>query len=291
MRAAVIDVGSCTWHALAANVDEYGIQKVLFERKIAVRDRDSSPDALATLDHLITRTTARVAEPCRVIATGIYREPGNRDLVDEVCNRHGIAAEILDPGGEAELTWLGVSTELAGSHGSLAVVDLGATSLHLAIGADELDGSRSLPLGPLRLRDVPLTAIREHVAVAAAPTIAELRAWRPDTIAVTSGTSRALLALGRRLGLISDLQRHVGALAFADLARRLMPLPVETIAALGVSATRRDTIAAGAVVLSTVLDLLGRPVVYVARSALREGALVDLARRRRFQPLRLAAGQ
>jgi hypothetical protein len=38
-----------------------------------------------------------------------------------------------------------------------------------------------------------------------------------------------------------------------------------------------------------VLEQLGSPVVYIARSALREGALIDLARRQRT-PLMRAVG-
>jgi exopolyphosphatase/pppGpp-phosphohydrolase len=73
----------------------------------------------------------------------------------------------------------------------------------------------------------------------------------------------------------------VSTRTFTELARRLGPLPPAAIELLGVSRSRSDTIAAGAAVIATVLEQLGGPVVYVARSALREGALIDYARKHR----------
>jgi len=52
----------------------------------------------------------------------------------------------------------------------------------------------------------------------------------------------------------------------------------KALAELGVSPTRATTIACGAIAFDTVLELLGSAVVYVARSGMREGALIESAR-------------
>jgi exopolyphosphatase/guanosine-5'-triphosphate,3'-diphosphate pyrophosphatase len=254
MRGAVIDVGSYTFHAIVADVDEYGIRRVIFDHKTYDRTDESLHD-------LVQKTRARGPSELRVIAT---------------CD--DFAGERISGEDQARLTWLGVSTELACSHGELAVIDLGGRSLELATGSGGADHVASLPLGVLELA---WDTARARVIELAMPVADEIRARRPDTIAITSGTARALVRLGRRLGMIGDLQRHVGSRTFADLARRLGPLDANAMATLGVPASRRATLGAGAVAIATVLDLLGRPVVYIASSAMREGALVEIARRSR----------
>ena len=119
--------------------------------------------------------------------------------------------------------------------------------------------------------------MRDRVKELARDVAVEIRSRRPETIVVTSGTANALLGVGRHLGLIAPQQRHVGIRTFAEIARRLVPLSSTALDALGVAAGRRETIASGAVAISSVLELLGSPVVYVAASGMREGALVDLA--------------
>ena len=277
MRGAIIDLGSYTFHATVADADEYGVRRTLLDRKTFDR-------TAGALDELIEKTLGKSPTSIRVIATA-------RDAAfDRVCARRGLDVEMLDGDAQARLSWLGVSTELACSHGTLAVVDLGGGSLELATGTDEVAFSTSLPLGVLALRGRSPAEVRDHVLELAAPAATAIRASRPDTIALTSGTARTLVRLGRRCGVISDLQRHVGTRTFSDLSRRLAPLDATALATLGVTKSRRDTIGAGAVAIATLLELLGRPVVYIASSAMREGALVDLAKRRRSMPLLLAAG-
>lgn len=267
MRGAVIDVGSYTLHAVVADVDEYGIRRVLFDHKTHER-------TTASLAALVEKTRSRGPVDLRVIAT-----------CDDFTGVERILGEE-----QARLSWLGISTELAGSHGELAVVDLGGGSLELAAGSDAAELATSVPLGVLALRGCMPSEVRARVMSLAAPAAAAIRGRKPDTIAVTSGTARALVRLGRRLGLISDLQRHVGARTFAELARRIGPLDANAMATLGVRGSRRETLGVGAIALSTMLELLGRPVVYVASSGMREGVLVELARKSRAMPMLLAGG-
>lgn len=269
MRGAVIDVGSYTFHAVVADVDEYGIRRVVFDHKTHER----TPSALAAL---VAKTRARGPGDLRVIAT-----------CDDVAGVERITGED-----QARLSWLGISTELAGSHGELAVVDLGGGSLELAAGRDGPEIATSLPLGVLALRGTSSHDVRRRVHDLATPIANAITARRSETIAVTSGTARVLVRLARRLGLVGDLQRHVGTRTFFDLARRLAPLDASALATLGVASARRDTVAIGAVALATLLELLGRPVVYVASAGMREGALVELAREARaVSMMRFAIGQ
>jgi exopolyphosphatase/guanosine-5'-triphosphate,3'-diphosphate pyrophosphatase len=302
MRRGVVDLGSNTFHALVADVDAFGMRNVVFDRKRAIRigahafaERHIPDDAyrsgLDAIGELITHARSRVHDHCRVIATGVFRDTDNGPaFLAEASARNGIAIELLDGGEEARLTWTGVSAELAGSHGRLAVLDLGGGSLELAAGNERADLVHSLPLGALRLRELTAPGAREAVHAVAAVALAQVSAYRPETVAVASGTARALLAVARRLGLVGNASRYLSTRVFAELARRLAWLAPEALEALGVSKHRRDTIGIGAVVLAAALELIDSPVVFVARSALREGALIDAERASSSMPrMRLLA--
>lgn len=288
MRSSIFDLGSNTFHLLVADVDAFGVEREILDHKIAVRIADSGfarldtaayARGLAAIEELVGRAGA-YAEGSRAIATGVFREAANgAEFVENAAYRTGLAIEVIDGAEEARLTWLAVSAELAGSHGRLAVLDLGGGSLEIAVGTTGIERAHTFPLGTLRLRGLSPVEIRTAVADAAGDAIRELRALRPDTIAISSGTARALLRLSRRFGLVADGQRHLWRRTLAELARRLPATAPETLLGKGVPSERVDTIAAGAVILNAALEPLERPAVYVARSGLRQGALIDLARR------------
>lgn len=292
MRGAVVDLGSNTFHTLVAEVDRFGIVQVVHDEKVAVRLGEDAfatgriPDAtvtraLAAASVLIDNARAHAPDALRVVATGVFREAVNgRALLADIEERHDLEVELVDGPSEAALTWLGVSAELAGAHGRLAIVDVGGGSLECVAGTRAPELAHSFPLGVLRLRTHGRDAIRATIARTLAPAIAALRAEPLEVVAISSGTARALLRLCRSLGLIGEVQRHVSGRTFDELARVLAPLPAAALEVLGVEPARRDTIATGACIFAAALELLGRPVVYVARAALREGALIDAARTR-----------
>jgi len=290
MRAAAIDLGSNTFHTLVAEVEPSGIGEVIHDEKLPLRlgsthGRIPPPAVvrgLSALEPLLARVRAHAPAHLRIVATGVFRDAANgRAFITEAMRRHAIAIELLDGRTEATLTWLGVSAELAGGHGRLAIVDVGGGSLECVSGTTStIELAHSAPLGVLRLRGLDRPAIHARVAATLAPIMAEIRARPLDVVAISSGTARALLRLARALGLAGALQRHLGWHTIDDLAELLAPLSEVSLGELGVEPARADTIATGAMILSAALDLLGRPIVYVARHALREGALVDLARRR-----------
>lgn len=291
MRCGVIDLGSSTFHALVADVDTHGVRRVVFERGTVLRlaEHTDTCDGISevvaqrgilAIAELLSRTRHRSEQPVRVLATGVLRDTAaGRQFVAEASTRLGHAIEILADCDEARLTWLGVSTELAGSHGRLAVLDLGGGSFEVAAGVTAATYTCSMPLGVLRLRDMSTTALRDAVEHATAPAIQAISELQPETLALSSGTARALLRLARKLGIVAAEQRHLPSGTLLELARRLPLLSHAALLDLGVSRTRLDTIAAGAAIFATVLSSLSRPVIYIARSALREGALVDVARR------------
>jgi exopolyphosphatase/guanosine-5'-triphosphate,3'-diphosphate pyrophosphatase len=218
--------------------------------------------------------------PCRALATSVFRSSSNgAEFLAEASRRLGVDIELIDGRTEAHFTWLGVSAELAGSHGRLAVLDLGGGSLECVWGDGKVEGAHTLPLGVLRTRHLDHDAVRELVSDLAAHSIDELLRYSPDTVVLSSGTARALLRLARRAGLVVGEQRHLWRRTVSELVQTLARMDADALRSFGVDASRLDTIGVGAVTFDALLEPLARPVVYMARSATREGALIDLARR------------
>lgn len=288
MRSAVIDLGSHSFHLLVADVDEHGVRRVVHDHTIVTRlgeraftdgaiPLDAWQRGLAAFDELAARASA-LAPTCRTLATSVFRDTANGPAwLAEAAARTAMPIAAIHSDEEARLTWRAASTELAGSHGRLAVVDLGGGSLEVATGTASVENTVSAPLGVLRLRGRTPEAIRGAVLAELAGPLRVLRGERPDTVALTSGTARALLRLGRRLRLVAGRQRHMWWGTLAELAHTLATMSPAQLSKHGVDDARLDTIAVGAQVLHLALEPLRRPVVYVARTALREGALIELA--------------
>ena len=229
--------------------------------------------------------------PVVAFATAALRESeGGPAFCAQVERRHGVAVELLSGEGEARLSYLGARSHVA-PPGRLAVADLGGFSLELASGSgSECDLVFSLPVGVLILRDVYLhperaldRAARERVAATvrfgAADAARAIWDRRPEMLALTSGTARALGALADELGLRRPGADELGVSALARLADVLAQFRPVELPALGIEESRSDAIAVGAVVFHTVMELLGFDSAVISPRGRREGAaLRNLAR-------------
>ena len=283
MRVDVIDLGSNTFHLLAANVidgtvesiDDVSVAVRLGERAFAkgrITDKAwrRGISALATLiDRAETRPVA--------VATGVFREVANGGaFIEEARRRFEVPIAIISGDEEARLTYQGVRGEALDPDGRVAVLDLGGGSLECVLGArGHIKLAASLPLGMLRLARLGEREIRERVATTAGPIVRAIRAREPDEVILSSGTARALLRLTRKLR--APVVGCMSAKALSQLATQLVAMPPRAIEALGVSASRSDVIGVGAVILARVVELLRVPFVRVANGSLREGLALRLA--------------
>lgn len=233
---------------------------------------------------------------------------GGAAFCEEVERRHGIPVNILTGESEARLSYLGARSWTTADR--LAVAELGGTSLEMATGAGACDLVCSVPLGVLRLRDVYLhpergldRVARERVAAsvrfAAADVARAIWDRRPNRLAFTSATAHALGAFARlhvlaastspaqdtpsvgrsgRPPLADNLELRppgtdeLGVAAVARLADVLSQLRPIELPALGVNEAHSDTIAVGAVVMHTLMELLGMSSAVISPRGRREGA-------------------
>jgi exopolyphosphatase / guanosine-5'-triphosphate,3'-diphosphate pyrophosphatase len=306
MRLAVLDLGLDSLHLAVFEAHAGGPRWSLVGRRswsetvhlaAGMEDARLSEPALSRARSAVERLLGDLAAfdracPLVAIASAALGSTDNgADFIDHLRWRHGLAVELLSPEAEARLSYLGARSYV-GTSGRLAVADLGSGSLELATGAGPAcDLVYSVPLAELGLRDIYLStwlstrlhperrldrAARERVAamVRFAADGAARAVWdrRPDCLAFTSGTAHALGTLADELGLRPPGASALGLRSLARLADILAQFQPIELPALGVEEARSDTVAVGAVVLHTMMELLGTTSAVISPCGRREGA-------------------
>ena len=286
MRIDVLDLGSNTFHLLQAEVAGTHVEAVS-DRKLWVRLGEEAfelgriPDAACerALDAIAALLAPLGGGRPVAVATGVFREAANADaLLAEIRLRFGLDVRVLDGREEAALVYDGVRGEALDPASRLAVFDLGGGSLECAVGErGRLEVMESLPLGALRLAGLSTGEVRSLVVGIAGPVVAAIAASKPDEVILAAGTARALYKLAKRLRRTSSVAGCMSRSTVRVLAELLHGLTPTELAQLGITSARHDTIAIGARVLATVVELLDVPVVRVANGALREGVVLHEA--------------
>lgn len=301
MRHAVLDLGSNSFHLLLADVDRAGTITKVGSVKEMVRLGAGTLTTGVIDDAAFRRALTSVlrfvehAGDARLhaVATSAIREARNGpDFVAAVRDKTGVVVEVLTGAEEARLAYLGARSALPDLRGQLGVIDIGGGSIELAVGEhDRCVFSASLPLGVLRLRDVVggsgrvmAEAVARLIRTRASAAVEGMLAWRPATCVFTSGTARALLAIAGRLRLANRADLRLTRAVAARLAAVLPEMDREELEGLDVPEGRLDTIAPGAVVVSSLLDLLETDAL-VSPCSLREGVIVRSLRSGSSRPV------
>ena len=308
MRAAVLDLGSNSFHVLVADLDGASVAPLLREREMLHLGRavarhgeipaEQAQAAVDTVAHLSELARRAGATTVQAVATAALRDASNgQQVLDRLRDVAGTPIRVLDGQEEARLAYLGVRASVAVGAEPVLMLDLGGGSLELAIGVgDQVSWSTSTPLGASRLSadvvDDPPSArdlawLREQVEGNIDPIVEQVQAHAPATCIAVGGTVRALgrlAAAGRARWLpatvnqltlptteLAALRDH---LTGVDLARR-SKVP-------GMKSRRADHVHVAAAVLTRTLERLAVREVTVSDWGLREGLLLDAAGS--FQP-------
>jgi exopolyphosphatase/guanosine-5'-triphosphate,3'-diphosphate pyrophosphatase len=307
MRLAALDLGSNSFHALVADVERGGGLAVVEHAKRMPRigqaivrtgrfsgaTLESALHAVGELVPVIERNNPKAV---LAVATSAVREASNgQSFVAKVRSRFGIDVQIISGDEEARLAYAGTRAQLGARIGRATLFDLGGGSLEVVLG----DGSRilrtaSAPLGVLRalaehpLSDPPSTRdLRAIECWSYSRVAALLRRFRGHSlgeVVLCAGTARALRAVARALHLVpasGEGSNFLGRDTLRLLIERLAPLPLAARRQVpGMNPDRADQIVHGAILFASVLDIVGASRARVCRSALREGLLLEHARRR-----------
>jgi len=307
MRLAVLDLGSNSFHALVADVGLGGRLEVIERAKRMPRIGEAIfrtghfsaatlESALLAVGELVPVIERNEPQAVLAVATSAVREARNgHAFVAKVRSRFGIDVQVISGDEEARLAYAGMRAHMGDRLTNRATLfDLGGGSLEVVLG----DGSRilhtaSAPLGVLRAvaeqpsSDPPLPidlrAIERWASRRVAALMRPFRGHDLGEVVLCAGTARVLRSVARALRLLPASGEGSNCLSrdtLRLLIERLAALPLAARRDLpGMKPDRADQIIHGAIILASVLDIVGVPRARVCRAALREGVILEHARR------------
>jgi len=306
MRLAALDLGSNSFHALIADVGRAGSLAVIERAKQMPRIGEAIfqtgffsgatlESALRAIGKLVPVIGRNQPKAVLAVATSAVRSARNGHVfLAEVRSQFGIDVQVISGDEEARLVYAGARGQIGDSFGRATLFDLGGGSLEVVLG----DGSRilhtaSAPLGVLRaVADQPssdpfsspdLRMIERWASSQVAALLRPFRRHDLGEVVLCAGTARALRSVARALHLIpgsgegsNRLSRDTLRLLIEHLAR--LPLAARRHVP-GMNPDRADQVVHGAIILASVLDTVGVTRARVCRAALREGLILQHARR------------
>lgn len=301
---AGIDIGTLTCRLLIAELTPTGeLRELRSDRRIlrlgegVDRDRVLRPDAMqrvvATLKEWGQLIDRYHVEAAAAVATSAVRDAVNREeFLDLVRREAGLQVEIISGEEEARRTMLGIRSGLPPGVTDLLALDIGGGSTEFILDrSGQPPVVRSIDIGVVRLSermlrsDPPTTGevsdARDWVRRETSAAIAEMPRSPGLTFIGTAGTITALAAMAQQLPAYQPARIHnyqlmlktVQELEQALLSRK----KADRVGLPGLEKNREDVIAAGAIILRTVMETLGMSNVLVSDLGLREGVLIHLA--------------
>jgi exopolyphosphatase/guanosine-5'-triphosphate,3'-diphosphate pyrophosphatase len=234
-------------------------------------------------------------EATAVVATSAVRDASNRaEFLDRVKAECGFDVELISGEEEARRTVLGIRSGLPVGVTDILALDTGGGSTEFILdrpGQDPI--TRSIDIGVVRLcerflhHDPPTTEeihqAREWVKRETKAAVAEMGDYRQATFVGTAGTVTALAAMAQKLPTYEPARIHNYVLkleTIRELEHTLLSrTKSERVELLGLEKNREEVIAAGAIIIRTIMETLKWPSVLVSDLGLREGVVLHLASR------------
>jgi len=303
VRIAALDLGSNSFHLVVAEVHPDGTFTPTVREKEMLRlgevvatngtitDR-AADAAVASVRRMRKLAEAAGASELHARATSALRTATNGDdVVDRIERESGVEVDVIDGLEEARLIFTAVRAAVVLEPAPAICFDLGGGSLEIGVGDAgglSLAASERLGVGRLTATFVhsdPLEreerhAMRDHVAATLRPVAEAAADLGPRLAVLSSGTFESIATM---VGIARDGQAPAALNQFTFADHDFLPLyrlitrgsRAERRAIPGMDSKRVDLIAAGAVVLRTIIDEFGCTEFTVSDWALREGIVLD----------------
>jgi exopolyphosphatase/guanosine-5'-triphosphate,3'-diphosphate pyrophosphatase len=232
-------------------------------------------------------------EATSVVATSAVRDAANRDeFLTRVRREAGFEVEIITGDEEARRTLLGIRSGLPPSMADILALDIGGGSTEFILDRPgQKPVIQSIDIGVVRLcervlhHDPPtaeeLQQAREWVTQETKAAVADMGDYRQVTFVGTAGTITSLAAMAQKLPTYEPVRIHNYRLrleTIRELEQTLLgKAKAERVGLPGLEKNREEVIAAGAIIIRTIMETLGREECLVSDLGLREGVLIDLA--------------
>ncbi|EMF50765.1 Ppx/GppA phosphatase family protein [Streptomyces bottropensis] len=311
-RVAAVDCGTNSIRLLVADCDPATGELVELDRRMTIvrlgqgvdRTGRLAPEALERTFGACREYAAVIkelgAERVRFVATSASRDAENRDeFVRGVFDILGVEPEVISGDREAEFSFTGATKELTGLT-DLArpylVVDIGGGSTEFVVGDGRVRGARSVDIGCVRLTERHL--VRDG-AVVDPPGPEEIAAIRADieaaldlaerdvplreahTLVGLAGSVTTISAIAQDLPAYDSVAIHHSRVSH-DRVREitewlLRSTHAERAAVPSMHPGRVDVIAAGALVLLSIMERIGAPEVVVSEHDILDGIAWSVA--------------
>jgi exopolyphosphatase/guanosine-5'-triphosphate,3'-diphosphate pyrophosphatase len=238
---------------------------------------------------------ASAVDATAAVATSAVRDAVNCDeFLDRVNRETGFDIEILTGDEEAHRTMLGIRSGLPVGVSDMLALDIGGGSTEFILDRPgQKSVVRSIDIGVVRLcerflhHDPPteeeVRQAREWVAREARAAVAGMDTYQTATFVGTAGTVTCLAAMAQKLPAYEPARIHNYELQLSmihELEQTLLSRKKADRAGLpGLEKGREEVIAAGAIIIRTVMETLGQKSCVVSDLGLREGILIVLATR------------
>jgi exopolyphosphatase / guanosine-5'-triphosphate,3'-diphosphate pyrophosphatase len=230
---------------------------------------------------------AGAAEIAAVATAGMRMAENSAELIDAVRERCGVGIEVISGDEEARLAYLAATSELDVGTGSLAVFDTGGGSTEFTFGhSGRVEERFSVGIGaaPVTERFGLDGAVSDEQLVAALRGIeAELERLDgrqpPAALVGMGGALTNLAAVSLGLSRYDPDAVHGTVLARSEVSRQIELYRRRTAderrEVVGLQPARAEVILAGACIVRTVLDKLGRDELTVSDRGLRHAVLAE----------------
>ncbi|MFG2128523.1 exopolyphosphatase [Streptomyces sp. NPDC048751] len=230
----------------------------------------------------------------RFVATSASRDASNRDdFVRGVVDILGVEPEVISGDQEAEFSFTGATKELTGRADlptPYLVVDIGGGSTEFVVGDDHVRAARSVDVGCVRMTERHL--VRDGI-VSDPPTAEQITAMRADietaldlaeetvplrearTLVGLAGSVTTVSAIAQELPEYDSVAIHHSRVS-RDKVREitdwlLTSTHAERAAVPSMHPGRVDVIAAGALVLLSIMERIGAEEVVVSEHDILDG--------------------
>ncbi len=302
-RLAGIDIGTLTCRLLIADLASgHPLKELRSERRIlrlgegVDQTKRLSPVAMDRVIHCLQEWRNVInsyhVEATAIVATSAVRDAANRDdFLERVKREAGFDVEVISGEEEAWRTLLGIRSGLPTGVTDILALDIGGGSTEFILDRPgDKPIVRSINIGVVRLcervlhHDPPtaqeLQQAREWVTRETKAAVADMDGYRQATFVGTAGTVTSLSAMAQKLPTYEPARIHNYVLrleTIRELERALLTrTKAERVGLLGLEKNREEVIAAGTIIIRTIMEVLGQQSVLVSDLGLREGVLINL---------------
>jgi len=298
-RYAVLDVGtnSVKFHIAEAGAD--GRWNAVVDGAELTRLGEGLKEGGAITTEAAERTAAAITsmvdqahkEGCIAIAAvgtaGLRIATNSADVLATIRARTGVRVDVISGDEEGRLAYVAVRAGLPSVTGSVVVFDTGGGSSQFTFGnGDQVSERFSVDVGAVRYTErygldgaVSNDVLREAMTAIAADLSRIAGRPQPETLVAMGGAVTNLTAVSYAMTRY-DPEKIQGAVLTRDeidrQIERYRTTPLDKREAIvGLQAKRADVILAGACIVRTVMELLGKNQVTVSDRGLRHGVLVE----------------